>query len=87
MGRCQGGRAIYVVSTKRQLAPESIDAGRLAEVVDELGYRIDRSDQPAPALVNHFTKLIPTAAPALAAKWRTCGSTLLPLYESLRRDA
>lgn len=72
---------VYVVRTKRQLAPESIDADKLAEVINELGYRIDRSDQPAPALVNHFTTLIPAAAPALAAKWRALGCTLLPLFD------
>ncbi|MDN5748978.1 MAG: hypothetical protein L0H64_10765 [Pseudonocardia sp.] len=76
----------YVVRTVRQLAPANIDQTKLAEVTDELGYRIDSSDDPAPALINHFTTLIPAAAAELATQWRTFGSTFLPLYELLRRD-
>lgn len=58
----------------------------LAEITDELGYRIDSIDDPAPALINHFTTLIPAGAAELATQWRTFGSTFLPLYELLRHD-
>jgi hypothetical protein len=76
----------YVVRTVRQLAPGNINADRLTEVVTELGYRIDASDEPAPALLNHFATLIPQKATELADRWKRLGATLLPLYEQLRRD-
>jgi hypothetical protein len=77
---------VYVVRTVAQLAPANLDQSKLAEIVDELGYRIDSADQPAPALINHFTRLIPSAAADLAARWKTHGATFLEFYELLRRD-
>jgi hypothetical protein len=77
---------VYVVRTVTQLAPANLNPSKLAEVVNELGYRINSSDEPAPALINHFNTLIPAAAPQLASRWRTVGSKFLPYYQQLRRD-
>lgn len=77
---------VYVVRTVAQLAPGNLEPAKLAEIVDELGYRIDSNDEPAPALINHFTTLIPAAAAELAGRWKTYGATFLAYYEQLRRD-
>jgi hypothetical protein len=77
---------VYVIRTVNQLAPESLDADRLNEVVSELGYRLARSNEPAPALVSHFTTKIPGAAAELAQRWRAVGAGFLRYYELLRRD-
>ncbi|MGE0346600.1 MAG: hypothetical protein AB7N73_12360 [Gemmatimonadales bacterium] len=77
---------VYVVRTVAQLAPSNLDEIKLAEVTTELGYRIDNGDEPAPALIKHFTTHIPGAAAGLAELWKSVGSGLLPYYQQLRRD-
>jgi hypothetical protein len=77
---------VYVIRTKNQLAPPNLDDTKLGEVVTELGYRIDNSPEPDPAMIRHFNTLIPADARELSERWRTGGAAFLPLYEQLRRD-
>lgn len=85
-GTLTNALGVYLLRTKRQVAPPSLAEERVREVVDGLGYKIDRTDQPPPALVSHFSDKIPPRASDLAMRWRDVGSQFLTFYETLRRE-
>ncbi len=66
------------------LPHSEVDPDALAEVRDELGYDLIRTDEPLSALVDGFRDRVPAYALRYARQWAKTAPVLAPHYRILR---